>query len=73
MPSGVYVREPWMGTCQPQTESRPDTLTRQQYATRKIQALQRDHPKALSFKDLLDAFRWLGKHYDKGLDLRSAA
>lgn len=47
--------------------------TRQQYATRKIQALQREHPKALSFKDLLDAFRWLGKHYDKGRDLEGVA
>lgn len=61
MPRGVYERQDWMFP--QQTESRPDTLTSQQYVNRYVAEYQRTHPN-VTWSNLLAVFRSAGREYD---------
>lgn len=58
----------WKGT--------PDEESRQQYATERIQQVQRCFPRKSSFTELLEMFCFFGELYDRGYrlsDVESAA
>lgn len=61
-PRGVYERQDWMFP--QQTESRSDTLTRQQYVNRFVAEYQRAWGAKVTWSNLLAAFRSAGREYD---------